>query len=249
MTAARERSPSSEPGPGAGRIDLSRAGRRVDLVVDGVPYSTFHPDKPWSGYVWDALAATGLLVEPREPSILLLGGGGGTVLLLLRRLLPDAVLTAVELDPRVIDLARERFDLDRVGAEIIIDDGLEFLAKTRRRFDLVLDDMYAPGPNGLRRPVPDERFHLARMVARLAPNGVAATNSTTDDDPPGLERRLRVAYRAVLSHVGELRPRLGYNVVIAGSQSPLRFDAYRARVAALGTVDAQGIGGVRTARL
>ena len=58
-----------------------------------------------------------------------------------------------------------------------------------------------------------------------------------------------MAYRAVLSHVGELRPRLGYNVVIAGSQSPLRFDAYRARVAALGTVDAQGIGGVRTARL
>ena len=39
-----------------------------------------------------------------------------------------ARISAVELDPRVIDLARERFDLDRVGAEIVIGDGLEFLA-------------------------------------------------------------------------------------------------------------------------
>lgn len=231
-----------------GRIDVGRAGRRLDLLVDGISYSTYHPDRPWSGYVWDALAVAGLLPAAREPQVLLLGGGAATALLLLRRLRPDARLLAIELDERVAELARERFELDRIGVEMVVDDGLDFLARTRRRFDLVLDDMYAPSAAGLRRPVDDETAHLRRIASRLEPGGVAATNSTTDEDPPGLERSLREAYRAVFDHRALLRPRLGCNVVITGSRVALRTSHFRTGLDHLMADDRAGVAAVRVRR-
>ena len=108
--------------------------------------------------------------------------------MLMRRLRPKARLTTVEIDRRVLRLARRRFDLDAREAEILEGDGLEFLARTRRRFDLVIDDMFGAGPKGLERPVLDETAHLKLITRRLNWAGVAVTNSTSDDDPPDLER-------------------------------------------------------------
>ena len=86
MSRGRSRKPD-EPrrdgragGARAGRIDLARSGRRIDIVVDGIPYSTFHPERPWTGYAWDALAAASAFVRSETPSVLLLGAGAGTVL-------------------------------------------------------------------------------------------------------------------------------------------------------------------------
>ena len=231
-----------------GRIDVAREGRRLDLRVDGISYSTFHPDKPWSGYVWDALAACGALVPAVRPRVLLLGCGAGTVLLLLRRLLPEARLLAVDADPRVLEVARARFGLDALGAEIVVADGPRFVRATRRRFDLVLDDMYAPGKAGLRRPVDDEREHLRAIARRLDPGGIAATNSTTDDDPPGLKAVVGDAYASVFPHVARLSPRRGYNVVFVGSAVPLDLHLLGERAGMLPEVDRLGLLSVRARR-
>jgi spermidine synthase len=228
-----------------GRIEVERAGRRLDLVVDGIPYSTFHPDDPWSGYVWDPLAASILLVRAKRPKVLLLGCGAGTVLVLLRRVVPEAELLAVEIEPRVVALARERFGLDALGAELVVGDGLDFVRRTRRRFDLVIDDMFAPGKDGLARPVEDELAHLGTLARCLSPQGVAATNSTTDDDPPGLQKSLRDAYRATFAHRAVLTPRLGWNVVLVGSRARLDVPRLRARADVLPVVDRAGVRAVR----
>ena len=108
--------------------------------------------------------------------------------------------------------------------------------------------MYAPSPAGLRRPVEDETVHLRRIATRLEPAGVAATNSTTDEDPPGLERSLRTAYRAVFDHRVLLRPRLGYNVVIAGSRVALRTGGIRSGLDSLPSADRAGVAAVRVRR-
>jgi spermidine synthase len=242
--------PMSAPRAGSrrgasGELDVSRDGRRIDLLVDGISYSTWHPDQPWSGYVWDALAATVLLRAWTAPRVLLLGAGAGTVLLLVKRLRPDARLLAVERDARVLRVARERFGLGEIDAEIVEDDGLEFLARTRRRFDLVIDDMFSPGRKGLERPVADEAAHLARIAARLDTRGVAATNSTTDGDPPDLERALGEAHRGTFAHRVRLAPRLGWNVVLAGSDAPLDPKALREKAASLLPLDRAGLEAVR----
>jgi spermidine synthase len=200
-----------------GRVALGWDGNRLELLVGGISYSSYDPDDPWTGYVWDAMAAVALLAQRPKPSVLLLGCAAGTTLMLLRRLVPRARLTALDLDADVLALARAKFDLDAAGAEVIAADGPAFLARTRRRFDVILDDMYAPDGDGVRRPVADERAHLELVASRLTPGGIAATNATTDDDPPGLQEALRRAYRQVFRHRVRLGPRLGYNVVLAGS--------------------------------
>jgi spermidine synthase len=229
------------------RVSLRRAGRRLDLVVGGVSYSSWHPDRPWTGYVWDALAAASAFARS-EPDVLLLGAGAGTVLALLRRLRPHARLVAVELDEGILAIARERFGLDDVGAELVVGDGCEFLERTRRRFDLVLDDMFAPGPDGLRRPVGDEAQHLRRIAARLAAGGIAATNVTTDGDPPGLEGCVARAHAAVFPHSLRLEPARGWNAVLVSGRSPLATDAVRRLAKSLGSEDSAGLLGVRTRR-
>ena len=53
----------------AGSIRLGRDGEHLELLVDGVSYSTFHAERPWSGFVWDAIASTILLVGKPDPQV------------------------------------------------------------------------------------------------------------------------------------------------------------------------------------
>src|SRR5689334_10409575 len=87
------------------QAEIGRSGRRLDLLVAGVSYSSWHPSQPWTGLVWDALAASAAFAAP-DARILLLGAGAGTVLTLLRRVRPAARLVAVEQDERILELAR-----------------------------------------------------------------------------------------------------------------------------------------------
>ncbi|MEM7249096.1 MAG: fused MFS/spermidine synthase [Acidobacteriota bacterium] len=231
-----------------GRIRFAEDGEQLELLVDDIAYSSFHPDRPWSGYVWDALAASILLVRSERPKVLVLGAGGGTALRLMHRLRPEAQLTAIEIDPRMLKAARRRFGLDEVGAELIEGDGLEFLARSRRRFDLILDDMFGPSDDGLVRPVDDEEAHLRRIASRLREGGIAATNSTTDDDPPGLLDAVSGAHRTVFPHRVAIEPPLGLNVVIAGSATPLHRDGLRRRRGVDSPMDLDALGRVKMRR-
>ncbi len=244
---AGARDPGGFSRPGR-RVELTRSGRRTDVVVDGVPYSTFHPDRPWSGYAWDAIAAAAAWC-PRRGTALLLGAGAGTVLTLIRRIRPDLGLVAIEMDEAMVAVGREQGSLDAPGTEIIVGDGLEYLARTRRRFDLVLDDMFAPGAGGLARPVEDEEAHLRRIAARLSPRGVAATNVTTDGDPPELEATVRRAHAAVFRHGLRLSPPKGWNAILASSRVALDPARLSALAAGSDPDDRAGLGAVRVRRL
>jgi hypothetical protein len=65
--------------------------------------------------------ATGTLAAPRG---LVIGLGGGALTNLLATLVPTCALTAVELDPAVVDVARASFGLREACLEVRIGDGL-----------------------------------------------------------------------------------------------------------------------------
>lgn len=118
---------------------------------------------------------TSTLMYPKKiNSILEIGLGGGRTAWYLHRSLPDVQITAIELDPDVVDLSRKYFGIkEEPNFHVITRDGRVFLAESKAKYDIILIDAYR-GPF-----VP---FHLLttefyRIVKEhLAEGGVMAQN-------------------------------------------------------------------------
>lgn len=161
------------------RVREGRRGR--ELLVDGTFASLYRPGEVTTGSVWDALAAPVLALPPeRRRRILLLGLGGASAARVVRALAPRARIVGVELDRAVVDAARRWFDLDALGLEVVIADAREVLARERRRFDAILDDVFIGPGRRVRKPVwlPEPGLRLA--AARVARGGVVASNTISE---------------------------------------------------------------------
>lgn len=73
--------------------------------------------------------------------ILLLGVGGGSVIKVARGYYPNAEITGVEIDKKMIDLGKEYFGLDRYHAKIILEDAFNFAKKEQKNYDLICIDL------------------------------------------------------------------------------------------------------------
>jgi spermidine synthase len=74
--------------------------------------------------------------------VLLIGLGSGSLTKFLWKHRPDAKLTVVEIDPRMEAVASMHFKLphDPARIRIHVEDGADFVARTRQKFDLILVD-------------------------------------------------------------------------------------------------------------
>lgn len=75
-------------------------------------------------------------------NILLIGLGAGSLTKFLYRHCPSAHLTVVEIDSRVVNVARECFELpdDPPRLNIVIGDGVEYMRTCGQTYDLILVD-------------------------------------------------------------------------------------------------------------
>lgn len=75
-------------------------------------------------------------------SSLLIGLGAGSLTKFIYHYLPQTRITVVEIEPRVVTVARQFFKLPEEDERltIIIGDGVDHVATCRRRFDLILVD-------------------------------------------------------------------------------------------------------------
>lgn len=163
---------------GRNRVEVKLGARGRSLRIDGTFASWYRPGTPITGSVWDALAAPFLLLPERpRRRVLILGLGGGSAARVIRAIAPSAQITGVELDPEVVDAARRFFDLDHLGVELVADDARHYLAATRRRFDLILEDVFIGAGNAVHKPHWLPAPGLSEAKKRLAPGGVLATNA------------------------------------------------------------------------
>lgn len=193
-------------------VRKTRGGRA--LRVDGTFASFWRPGETATGSVWDALALPILaLPAPRRRRVLLLGLGGGSVARLVRELAPRARIVGVEIDPEVVRAARRWFELDALGVEVHRTDARRFLARSRERFDVVLDDVFVGSGRRVRKPDWLPLPGLEAAARRVAPNGILATN-TLDERPESL-RALRRLFPSLLEIEVD-----GYdNRILAGSRA------------------------------
>jgi spermidine synthase len=77
-------------------------------------------------------------------SILVLGVAGGSVIkTLVNEINFNGEITGVEIDPEIIYLANQYFNLDKIeNLTIIIDDAYKFVQKTNKTFDLIIIDIF-----------------------------------------------------------------------------------------------------------
>ena len=127
---------------------VETAGHGKMLLNDGLVMLTERDEFVYH----DMITHVPLFVHPNPKSVLIIGGGdGGTAREVLRHLGVERVVM-VEIDKMVVDACIEHIpqtasELDNERLELIIDDGVAFVANTEEKFDVVLVDSTDPiGP-------------------------------------------------------------------------------------------------------
>jgi spermidine synthase len=201
-------------------------GRGRELHIDGTFASYWEPGSAITGSVWDALAAAPVALPPaRRRSVLLLGLGGGSAARVVRAVAPGARIVAVEIEPRVVRLAREWFDLDALGVEVVIADAREYVARARARFDAVLEDVFIGSGRAARKPEGLPLPGLARAARLVRPGGVLASNALDE------WREVHAALRSLFPRVVRIDVADYDNRVFVAGRAPLSGSALRRRVA------------------
>lgn len=82
------------------------------------------------------------IYQPR--SVLLLGLAGGSNAHLVRKMYPNTHLTAVEIDPVMVEIGKKHFNLNKIrNFDIVIMDALKFVEGLKtEHYDVVLVDCY-----------------------------------------------------------------------------------------------------------
>jgi spermidine synthase len=161
-------------------IEISEAAgvRQLHFSSDWVQ-GAMRIARPWAlelDYTREMMAALLLRAAPTWPKrALLIGLGAASLTKFLYRYRPDARLTVVEIDERVVFAARQHFKLpdDPMRIHIEIGDGADYVMEDVGPFDLILVDGFdGDARTGRLDSVP---FYL-NCRARLGDNGLLVAN-------------------------------------------------------------------------
>ena len=170
---------------------ITVAKRRSDrvLLYTNVIYSKLDDRSIYTHSYWDYLSVLATLY--RKPGVLVLGLAGGAVPYQISKLLGGkASIDAVEIDRNMVRAMRV-FLPERIKAKIVLADGYEYAKRARKRYDLIILDIF----KGLDIP---KRFmrqdFIDRLHGMLTKDGILAINYTfrhAGMRRPGFTRRLR----------------------------------------------------------
>lgn len=167
---------------------------RLHLNMLWATQSRLRKDGGPTGLYYDAFAAAPLLAGGARTLILGLAGGVGAMN--IRRAWPDADILGVELDPDVVEVARDKFGL--TGVRTAVADARRFAETSPERHDVIVVDLY----NGAAIPFfTATREFFAALERRLAPGGMVMMNVVAPADRDVLIGPLGATLKAVFPAV------------------------------------------------
>src|SRR5258706_7185827 len=145
---------------------FERGGGRQSVVKPG------DPDHLELAYARVALAGLALCEEPRR--ILVVGLGAGSLPMFLRKHYPAAAIDVAEIDPGVVDVAKQFFgfredELTRAQ----VGDGRQFIENVRQGYDIIFLDAF--GARDVPKHLTTLEFLQSSRLA-LKPGGVVVSN-------------------------------------------------------------------------
>jgi spermidine synthase len=141
-------------------------------------HSLYIPDSVLVRGVWDYFLIAPYFNNPpftagQVGSLALIGSAAGTVSKQYTEVYGPIPIDGAEIDPEIIRVGREYFDMNESNLNAVAQDGRYFLANSPRKYDVIAIDAYRP---------PYIPFHLttreffAQAREHLTENGVVAIN-------------------------------------------------------------------------
>jgi spermidine synthase len=187
---------------------IDRGGRRgmyfvrpSGLEVLESEVDLHHPDLLQVAYTQDFMVAYALV--PQLKRALIVGLGGGGMLHALHRYDPQLSLDVVEIDPVVVQLARDYFGVDSTHAQVITRDGFEQLRDPQvGRYDVIYMDAFlqpSEDTDSTGAPLRLKTVAFLREVReRLTPEGALVVNLNEHPQVRRDVRALQEAFPALL---------------------------------------------------
>lgn len=211
---------------------LDQDGLRFLTVNEGQAYqSVYYPNTIRLGGYWDLFLLTPYATVQEPPrSLLVIGLAAGTVPKQFSLVYPNIQIDGIEIDPEIVRVGRELFDMTEPNLTVIVDDGRAWLRKSDKQYDVIVVDAY-------RQPyVP---FHLAtveyykELKSHLTDRGVIAINAARTPTDPRLVNALAATLNRVFPNVLLLDYPNDANTILLAAQQPIDIEQYRSRMAAL----------------
>lgn len=168
---------------------------RLHLNVLWATQSRLRKDGGATGLYYDLFAAAPALAGGTR--VLVLGLAGGAVAKEILEAWPGADVLGVELDPAVVEVARERFGLDP-KVRVTVEDARRHVEISTEQHDLVIVDLYSTAI------IPfftATREFFAAVERRLAPGGVLMMNVASPLDRDALVGPLAATQGSVFPSV------------------------------------------------
>jgi spermidine synthase len=200
-------------------------------------HSVYNPDYILVYGVWDFFLIAPYFNPPpytadRVDNLLLLGSAAGTVPRQYTAVYGDIPIDGVEIDPRIIQVGRQWFDMNEPNLNVVAGDGRYYLANIEKRYDVIGIDAYRP---------PYIPFHLTTLEFfwqvrdHLTEEGVVIINAARTSTDYSLVNALASTMKDVFPSVYVLdNPDYGEdlgNSLVIGTIQPTRPDNLTANVA------------------
>ncbi len=131
--------------PFNGRVLVVNAFGTMKLVADNVTQSADYLSSYARAGYWHKASEIIVRNKPAAKKVLFLGLGSGTTIHYISKSIPNARLTAVEIDPVMIDISKRFFGLAEVSnLEVINTDAFTFI-KNAPSFDVLFVDLFRGG--------------------------------------------------------------------------------------------------------
>lgn len=129
-------------------IQVVKNGDEVDLVLNEghATHSIYNPNQLLTEGPWDYFMLGPYFNANQRPdqvrSLCLIGLAGGTTARQFTKVYGPIPIDGVEIDPRIVDVGRQYFDMNEPNLNVIVQDGRYFLKTTTRRYDVIGVDAY-----------------------------------------------------------------------------------------------------------
>lgn len=183
-------------------LDVVDSDNKRTLYLNGLKHSQMDKNNPNDLLItYTKYFHLGNLFNPQLEKILFVGGGGFSGPKNFLESYPDSLIDVVEIDSKVIDVAKKYFSLrDNSRLQIFNEDARTFLVNSDEKYDLIILDAYAADyvPFHL---LTQEYFQI--LKEHLEPRGVIISNllGTIEGDTSDLPRSVYKTMKGSFSTV------------------------------------------------